>query len=100
MSLHGQQHMYGADFTTNGGPTDPLLSCAGHADRDPHRPDDPRHRAHRLDPAAAARDRPRRRVRRRGYRSRRGIERTLFRLTIVLAILFVAFSLLNLLPQV
>ena len=33
------------------------------------------------------------------YRSRRGIERTLFRLTIVLAILFVAFSLLNLVPQ-
>ena len=33
------------------------------------------------------------------YRSRRGIERTLFRLTIVLAILVVAFSLLNLLPQ-
>ena len=33
------------------------------------------------------------------YRSRRGIERTLFRLTIVLAVLFVAFSLLNLLPQ-
>jgi preprotein translocase subunit SecG len=32
------------------------------------------------------------------YRSRRGIERTLFRLTIVLAILFVVFSLLNLLP--
>ena len=31
------------------------------------------------------------------YRSRRGIERTLFRLTIALAILFVAFSLLNLL---
>ena len=30
------------------------------------------------------------------YRSRRGIERTLFRLTIVLAILFVAFSLLSL----
>jgi preprotein translocase subunit SecG len=30
------------------------------------------------------------------YRSRRGIERTLFRLTIALAILFVAFSLLNL----
>jgi preprotein translocase subunit SecG len=30
------------------------------------------------------------------YRSRRGIERTLFRLTIVLAVLFVAFSLLNL----
>jgi preprotein translocase subunit SecG len=33
------------------------------------------------------------------YRSRRGIERTLFRLTILLAILFVIFSLLNLLPQ-
>jgi preprotein translocase subunit SecG len=32
------------------------------------------------------------------YRSRRGIERTLFRLTIVLAVLFVLFSLLNLLP--
>ncbi len=32
------------------------------------------------------------------YRSRRGIERTLFRLTVVLASLFVAFSLLNLLP--
>ena len=32
------------------------------------------------------------------YRSRRGIERTLFRLTIALAILFVIFSLLNLLP--
>ena len=32
------------------------------------------------------------------YRSRRGIERTLFRLTIGLAILFVLFSLLNLLP--
>ena len=31
------------------------------------------------------------------YRSRRGIERTLFRLTIALAVLFVAFSLLNLL---
>ncbi|MDP9270570.1 MAG: preprotein translocase subunit SecG [Chloroflexota bacterium] len=30
------------------------------------------------------------------YRSRRGIERTLFRLTVVLAILFVVFSLLNL----
>lgn len=30
------------------------------------------------------------------YRSRRGIERTLFRLTIVLAVLFVVFSLLNL----
>ena len=34
------------------------------------------------------------------YRSRRGIERTLFRLTIVLAVLFVLFSLLGLLPQV
>jgi preprotein translocase subunit SecG len=34
------------------------------------------------------------------YRSRRGIERTLFRLTVVLAILFVAFSLLNLVPRV
>jgi len=34
------------------------------------------------------------------YRSRRGIERTLFRMTVVLSILFVAFSLLNLLPQV
>jgi preprotein translocase subunit SecG len=34
------------------------------------------------------------------YRSRRGIERTLFRLTIVLAVLFVVLSLLNLLPQV
>jgi preprotein translocase subunit SecG len=34
------------------------------------------------------------------YRSRRGIERTLFRLTIVLAVLFVVFSLLNLLPAV
>ena len=34
------------------------------------------------------------------YRSRRGIERTLFRLTIVLAVLFVVFSLLGLLPQV
>ena len=34
------------------------------------------------------------------YRSRRGIERTLFRLTIVLAVLFVVFSLLNLLPTV
>ena len=34
------------------------------------------------------------------YRSRRGIEKTLFRMTIVLGILFVAFSLLNLLPQV
>lgn len=33
------------------------------------------------------------------YRSRRGIERTLFRLTILLATLFVIFSLLNLLPQ-
>jgi preprotein translocase subunit SecG len=33
------------------------------------------------------------------YRSRRGIERTLFRMTVVLAALFVAFSLLNLLPQ-
>ena len=33
------------------------------------------------------------------YRSRRGIERTLFRMTVVLAILFVAFSLLNLVPQ-
>ncbi|MEO5985885.1 MAG: preprotein translocase subunit SecG [Candidatus Limnocylindria bacterium] len=33
------------------------------------------------------------------YRSRRGIERTLFRLTVVLAMLFVAFSLLNLVPQ-
>ena len=32
------------------------------------------------------------------YRSRRGIERTLFRLTVVLAVLFVVFSLLNLLP--
>jgi preprotein translocase subunit SecG len=32
------------------------------------------------------------------YRSRRGIERTLFRLTIVMALLFVIFSLLNLLP--
>src|SRR4026208_2212153 len=32
------------------------------------------------------------------YRSRRGIERTLFRLTIGLAVLFVIFSLLNLLP--
>ncbi len=31
------------------------------------------------------------------YRSRRGIERTLFRLTIVLSVLFVVFSLLNLL---
>jgi preprotein translocase subunit SecG len=30
------------------------------------------------------------------YRSRRGIERTLFRLTIVIGVLFVAFSLLNL----
>ena len=34
------------------------------------------------------------------YRSRRGIERTLFRMTVVLSVLFVAFSLLNLLPQV
>jgi preprotein translocase subunit SecG len=34
------------------------------------------------------------------YRSRRGIERTLFRLTVMLAILFVIFSLLNLLPQI
>lgn len=34
------------------------------------------------------------------YRSRRGIERTLFRLTIVLAVLFVLFSLLSLLPAV
>jgi preprotein translocase subunit SecG len=34
------------------------------------------------------------------YRSRRGIERTLFRLTVVLALLFVAFSLLNLVPRV
>jgi len=33
------------------------------------------------------------------YRSRRGIERTLFRLTVVLAVLFVLFSLLNLLPS-
>jgi len=33
------------------------------------------------------------------YRSRRGIERTLFRLTVVLAILFVAFNLLNLVPR-
>jgi preprotein translocase subunit SecG len=33
------------------------------------------------------------------YRSRRGIERTLFRLTVVLAVLFVAFNLLNLLPR-
>ena len=32
------------------------------------------------------------------YRSRRGIERTLFRMTIVLALLFVVFSLLNLHP--
>jgi len=32
------------------------------------------------------------------YRSRRGIERTLFRLTVVLAVLFVIFSLLNLRP--
>jgi preprotein translocase subunit SecG len=31
------------------------------------------------------------------YRSRRGIERTLFRLTILLAVLFVIFGLLNLL---
>ncbi len=31
------------------------------------------------------------------YRSRRGIERTLFRLTILLGVLFVVFSLLNLL---
>ena len=31
------------------------------------------------------------------YRSRRGIERTLFRLTVLLAVLFVIFSLLNLL---
>jgi preprotein translocase subunit SecG len=30
------------------------------------------------------------------YRSRRGIERTLFRLTVLLAVLFVVFSLLNL----
>ncbi len=30
------------------------------------------------------------------YRSRRGIEKTLFRLTVALAVLFVAFSLLNL----
>jgi preprotein translocase subunit SecG len=30
------------------------------------------------------------------YRSRRGIEKTLFRMTVVLAVLFVAFSLLNL----
>ena len=30
------------------------------------------------------------------YRSRRGIERTLFRLTILLAVLFVVFSFLNL----
>ena len=67
----------------------------------PDRADHPGDRAHRIDPAPAART---------GlggafggevtaYRSRRGIERTLFRLTIVLAILFVAFSLLNLLPQ-
>jgi len=34
------------------------------------------------------------------YRSRRGIERTLFRLTVVLALLFAAFSLLNLVPRV
>jgi preprotein translocase subunit SecG len=33
------------------------------------------------------------------YRSRRGIERTLFRLTIVLAVLFVALNLLNLVPR-
>jgi preprotein translocase subunit SecG len=33
------------------------------------------------------------------YRSRRGIERTLFRMTVVVSALFVAFSLLNLLPQ-
>ena len=33
------------------------------------------------------------------YRSRRGIERTLFRMTVLLSVLFVAFSLLNLLPQ-
>ena len=33
------------------------------------------------------------------YRSRRGIERTLFRMTVVVSLLFVAFSLLNLLPQ-
>jgi preprotein translocase subunit SecG len=33
------------------------------------------------------------------YRSRRGIERTLFRLTIAIALLFVALSLVNLLPQ-
>ncbi|HEX9609768.1 MAG TPA: preprotein translocase subunit SecG [Candidatus Limnocylindria bacterium] len=33
------------------------------------------------------------------YRSRRGIERTLFRLTVVLAVLFAAFSLLNLVPR-
>jgi preprotein translocase subunit SecG len=32
------------------------------------------------------------------YRSRRGIERTLFRLTIVLGVLFVVFSLLSLIP--
>jgi preprotein translocase subunit SecG len=32
------------------------------------------------------------------YRSRRGIERTLFRLTILLAVLFVVFSLLSLIP--
>jgi len=32
------------------------------------------------------------------YRSRRGIERRLFQLTILLAVLFVIFSLLNLLP--
>ena len=33
------------------------------------------------------------------YRSRRGIERTLFRMTIVIAVLFVAFNLLNLFAQ-
>ena len=33
------------------------------------------------------------------YTARRGIERTLFRLTIVLAVLFVLFSLVNLLPS-
>jgi preprotein translocase subunit SecG len=32
------------------------------------------------------------------YRSRRGLERTLFRMTILIAVLFVIFSLLNLLP--
>jgi preprotein translocase subunit SecG len=32
------------------------------------------------------------------YRSRRGIERTLFRLTIFLGLLFTIFSLVNLLP--